>query len=80
MAEQVLETGVPNANKKSCADCKHCKALVNWWCKNKLAIKARGTKIPGVVNCPFWEGCKTKKELSWSDRLFGDYIYVDPVE
>lgn len=42
--------------EKCCYDCKYLKAKVSWWCVNKNAIKWRGTSIPGVKNCPFWEG------------------------
>lgn len=54
---------------KSCHDCKYLKPLVNFWCGNVNAIKARGTAIPGCVHCKFWEPdwkhiekrCKTKE-------------------
>ena len=41
--------------KKSCYDCNHLKQLVTYWCQNKEAIEARGTKRPGCIKCPFWE-------------------------
>ncbi len=40
--------------RKHCADCAFLVGYVNWWCRNEEAIKFRGTKIPGVVKCPFW--------------------------
>ena len=41
--------------KKNCADCIHLKGAISLWCTNKNASKARGTSIPGVSNCPFWQ-------------------------
>lgn len=41
--------------KKSCYDCTYCKPAVTLWCRNEEAVKARGTAIPGVIKCPFWE-------------------------
>jgi uncharacterized integral membrane protein len=50
---------------KSCAYCKHLYSLVDWWCGNKDAIKSRGTSLPGVIHCPYFELDKnyTRKEL-----------------
>lgn len=39
---------------KSCYDCAHLIAKVNWWCGCKEAVKARGTAIPGCIHCPYW--------------------------
>lgn len=41
--------------KRSCYDCRFCKSVLSNWCTNKNAIKARGTRIPGVIKCPYWE-------------------------
>ena len=41
--------------RKSCYDCKFLYSRVNWWCGNEDAIKYRGTRIPGVIHCPYWE-------------------------
>jgi hypothetical protein len=41
--------------KKSCADCAHCKASMSLWCRNAEAIAYRGTSIPGVIKCKFWK-------------------------
>ena len=46
---------LPPQVKRSCGDCAFLVGHVNWWCKNEQAIKARGTSIPGVCNCPYWE-------------------------
>lgn len=40
---------------KRCYDCAFMKPALSWWCSNKEAIKARGTSIPGIKNCPYWE-------------------------
>jgi hypothetical protein len=74
MIEAVMVEGQPDAAQKRCFDCKHCKAAVSWWCTNKDAAKYRGTSIPGVRNCQFWEPMKTKVESSWFERIFGPGI------
>lgn len=30
-------------------------SAVSWWCTNKEASRLRGTNIPGIVNCPYYE-------------------------
>lgn len=45
--------GVDERNIQS--DCKHLVAYVNWWCVSEDAREYRGTAIPGVCHCPFWE-------------------------
>lgn len=77
MISCVLKSGQPNAQKRNCFDCKFCKGAVSWWCTNKGAVKDRGTSIPGVNNCPHWEPVKTIGELSFFERLFGGFIYID---
>ncbi len=42
-------------DRRSCYDCEHCKAVISLWCRSHEASKARGTKIPGVIHCPFWK-------------------------
>lgn len=69
MIEAVLKDGkVPDAEKRSCYDCRHCKAAVSWWCQNKAAIEYRGTKIPGIINCNFWEPCRVELDLSKKEK------------
>lgn len=41
-----------------CRDCKYLRGHVNWWCKNKEAIKKHRTRIPGRSNCTFWQEAK----------------------
>jgi len=41
--------------RKSCVDCKFLKSYATWWCTNEQAKLARGTSIPGVIHCPYWE-------------------------
>jgi len=36
-------------------DCKHLFSALSWWCGNRDAGKYRGTTIPDVYNCPFYE-------------------------
>lgn len=69
--------GKPDSEQKRCFDCQHCQAAVNWWCVNKGAIEYRGTRFPGVINCPYWEGIVTEEELlknaSWFSKILGSY-------
>jgi hypothetical protein len=76
MIEAIIEAGEPDAEKKNCYDCRSCKAAVSWWCINKGAVKFRGTAIPGVNNCQFWEPCRKVSDLSISEKLFGDFIKI----
>lgn len=59
-AEQFKKTG---EEKRGCAWCKHCQPKINWWCENKEAIKQRGTSIPGIIQCPFFDFDPTKIEF-----------------
>jgi len=58
---QRKEKGLPiDKEHRTCVsdergDCKHLKAYLSWWCVNEDAAKYRGTKFPGIYNCPFWE-------------------------
>lgn len=45
--------------RKNCAYCRYLFAAVTWWCHNDGAIKARGTRIPGVNHCPYWGADKS---------------------
>ena len=45
--------------RKNCAYCRYLFAAVTLWCHNDGAIKARGTKIPGVNHCPYWGADKS---------------------
>jgi len=42
-------------DKKWCGECGHLFSAVTWWCGCDEAADFRGTKIPGVINCPFWK-------------------------
>jgi len=76
MISAVLRSGTPDLEKKSCYDCSHCKASVSWWCTSDDAAEYRGTKIPGIINCKFWEPCLVKSDLSRAQRLIGRYVYI----
>ena len=41
--------------KQSCGHCGHLLAAVTLWCGNEEAAKARGTRFPGICNCPYWK-------------------------
>lgn len=40
---------------KSCTYCKYLISHISWWCDNESAFKARGTRIPGVIHCPYFK-------------------------
>lgn len=54
---------IPPEEKRSCYDCKHMKGYISWWCTEKEAVKVRGTAIPGVIKCPFWEPKQKNKSI-----------------
>ncbi len=70
MLQAFMVNGIPNAIVKGCFDCFFCQAAVSWWCINHKAIKFRGTHIPGIVGCSFWEPMETLKQDG------GDYIEI----
>ena len=80
MLEAVLKGVEPDPVKRSCYDCRSCKAAVSWWCTNEQAVEARGTKIPGVTNCPFWTAARRWEDLSRRERWFGDFVFITPKE
>jgi hypothetical protein len=62
---------VPPEEKRSCHDCRYLTAAVSWWCGNQEAVKARGTSIPGVCLCPYWEAKPILKPArSWWRKIF----------
>lgn len=50
---------IPPNEKRRCSGCNYLKGYVSLWCTNKEACKTRGTSIPGIIKCPFWEEEKT---------------------
>lgn len=36
-------------------DCRYLTAALSCWCTNKQSIHARGTTIPGVIDCPYYQ-------------------------
>ena len=69
MYEAVLESGKPDPVTRGCADCRHLKAAVSWWCTNQQAIDDHRTRLPVVVKCQYWEPVRTKAELGLWERL-----------
>lgn len=74
--EAIALSGKPDAEKRSCYDCRHCKAALSWWCVNDRAVEDRGTSIPGVVGCKHWEPIRSINDLNWFQRTFGMFSYV----
>lgn len=59
MAEEV-KFELPSV-RRSCGDCVYCRGVISLWCMNPAAVKKRGSRIPGICHCPFWE------KLRWYD-------------
>ena len=55
---------------RSCSYCKYLVSHISWWCGNENAINARGTRIPGVIHCPYFKVDKdyVRKELNIKKR------------
>lgn len=80
MIEMRIGSGVPDATKKRCYDCKHMKAAVSWWCTSEEASDYHGTHIPGFDNCKFWEPIK---KPTWFEKWFSFnvmLVHIDPDE
>lgn len=77
MLEAILKSGEPDAERRSCTDCRSNRAAVSWWCTDEKAREQNGTGIPGFHGCPFWKPVRKYDELSRMDRWFGDFIYID---
>ncbi len=79
MIEAVLKRGtLPDAARRSCVDCRECKAAVSWWCTSQAAIDERGTRLPGVIGCPHWVPCLTEEQMGAVERRLSDYVVVNP--
>ena len=63
--------------KKSCYDCGHLKSALSWWCSSEDAIKARGTRIPGCIKCPYWKPDWKEIDNKYKTE---DNGYVKPIE
>ena len=52
--------------ERSCVYCRYLVSHINWWCENENAINSRGTRIPGVIHCPYFKVDKgyVRKELN----------------
>ena len=72
---------LPPEVRRWCPDCRFMYARVNWWCGNKKAIEARGTAIPGVHRCPYWEldeeYVKKQKEKQEHPKKYGFKKWLD---
>jgi len=74
MQRFIHESKKPDAEKKSCSDCFFLRGAVTLWCLNEEARDYRGTRIPGVYNCHFWEPGLTPEdlpEIPWYLRMLG---------
>lgn len=53
---------LPNCNpdaracsRKKGPDCRFLTSALSFWCTNEGSNRLRGTTIPGVIKCPFYE-------------------------
>lgn len=69
MFEGIIWKGRANKEERCCYDCKFCIAYISWWCKNEECVEWRGSNLPGVKNCPFWEPCIEYETLSWWEKF-----------
>jgi hypothetical protein len=76
MQELILKTEEPDCERKSCCDCQYFRAAVSWWCVNEECSDVRGTRFPGIINCPYWKPARSWEDLSWRERWFGDFFVV----
>jgi hypothetical protein len=51
------------SDRKACFDCKHLYSAVNPWCGSDEAIEFRGTAIPGVIKCTYWEPDRKARKI-----------------
>lgn len=66
MTEMRVISGEPDAAAKCCTDCRFMQAALTWWCVNDQARKARGTCLPGICGCPFWQPAH---HYTWRDSI-----------
>ncbi len=59
---------------RSCYNCASLTAALRWWCGNDEASKARGTKIPGCIHCPFWSPNKEAQKTMDYNKQIQDFM------
>lgn len=57
-----------NPQERACScedgpDCKYLEPIIDYWCVNDACCEERGTKIPGIINCPYYEPYKIPWKL-----------------
>ena len=78
MLKMVFKNHIPDKERGSCHDCRHCQAAVTWWCVNEEARERHGTSIPGGIKCLFWEPGFTMKDFTWLQRTFRtDLLFIE---
>ncbi len=65
---------LPDAKSRGCNDCKHLKGAVSLWCTSDEACKARGSHIPGVIHCTYWEAMERAR---WYHKFDFETSIVD---
>lgn len=64
-ADRMIQFEKDAMEHRGCHYCKHCQPAVTWSCRNREAIKARGTNIPDVKECSWFEYDASK--IEWED-------------
>ena len=77
MIEMIGRYTEPDSERKNCCDCRYCQGAVTMWCVNPETCKARGTAIPGISNCPYWQAVRSYSDLSRSEKIInGDWLFI----
>lgn len=71
-----------NDFKKDCRDCYFCQGALSWFCVNEKVKEEEKyhtwISVYGYVkDCEHWKPCKTKQELTFTERLSSNIIYTD---
>lgn len=60
----------PNEKRRACKDCRHLKGALSLLCTNDAAAEHRGTSIPGIRDCDYWEPMLPVEKKGFFKRLF----------
>jgi hypothetical protein len=63
---------------KTTGDCAHLTSALSWWCINDDARKYRGTTIPNIYNCPFYEEREgiIKKHIPIQVEILDSFFWI----
>lgn len=75
-----------NPEARACArkrgpDCQYLTSALSWWCAHAKCSQERGTTIPGVIHCPYYEPRKPATPDALEDKTMKLYhegkLYAD---